>query len=208
MLAFATPETGAGSWSDASDGAAAVHVARFKAGDARAFEALYLLYFQSVFAYLRIVLQDSDDAEDATQQVFTRALEALPRFEPRAPFRAWLFTIARNQGLSTRRERGRVELNEPLALERRRPLEPAGEHSLGLSVHDHALLSAMRVLPPVQRQVLILRFVFDFASDEIGTIVDRSPDAVRQLQSRGLKALRSRLEPLRAAAQRPRQAAA
>ena len=54
-------------------------------------------YFARVYRYLRIRLQSEEDAADLTQQVFLKALDALPRYRTHgAPFAAWLFTIARH----------------------------------------------------------------------------------------------------------------
>lgn len=53
--------------------------ARIQAGDRELFGTLYMRYLDRVYGYLLVVLNNRDEAEDATQQVFTKALEALPR---------------------------------------------------------------------------------------------------------------------------------
>src|SRR5437588_517470 len=69
----------------------------------------------------------SHEAEDATQQVFLQAMEALPRYELRAvPFRAWLFRIVRNYSIKHLAKHSRVEVEDPDELDRRRG---AGEES-------------------------------------------------------------------------------
>src|SRR5262249_56004229 len=52
------------------------------------------------------------------------------------------------------------------------------------------ILSVLRSLPNDQREVLALRFVADLAIDDVATVIGRSPGAVKQLQRRGLLALR------------------
>ena len=65
--------------------------------DRAAFAPLYFRYRTQVYAYIRTRTTDAGDAEDLTQQVFLRALDALPRYSERGlPFVAWLFRIARN----------------------------------------------------------------------------------------------------------------
>jgi len=86
-------------------------VVRIHSGEPGAFQQLYNLYFDSVFAYLRLLLRNVHDAEDVTQDVFVRAYQALPSYTLRSqPFRAWLFTVARNAGMSHLRKLGRIEL--------------------------------------------------------------------------------------------------
>src|SRR5688572_10743623 len=72
--------------------AAAIAAARL---DPRAFAPLYQAYFDPVFRYCLRCIGDREDAAEATQEVFARALRALPRYRDQA-FRPWLFTIAHN----------------------------------------------------------------------------------------------------------------
>src|SRR4051794_15827870 len=95
-------------------------VTRIQAGDRDGYAELYMRYFDRVYGYLRMLLRDSHEAEDVTQQVFLRVLEALPKYERRRqPFRAWLFTIVRNHALTNLNKRQRFQLVEPEELDRR-----------------------------------------------------------------------------------------
>lgn len=172
-------------------------VAQAQEGNRAAFTALYERYFDRVYAYLRVALKDAQEAEDATQQVFTQALIALPSYELRAqPWRAWLFRIARNQALDHLRKRGRVEVEEPGAIERRRqPVGPGELRALQWTSDDELVLLIER-LPEAQRQVLALRYLLGFSGPEIAEVLDRSPGAVRQLHHRALRFLEQRLAAL------------
>jgi RNA polymerase sigma-70 factor (ECF subfamily) len=181
-----------------ADSEASALVRRFQAGDATAFEGLYTAYFGSVYAYLKMALRDSHEAEDATQQVFAAVFDYLPRYQDRGkPFRAWLFTIARHQGLASRRQgQARPCVTDPVVLERTR--ERAAQVGDASGLTDEGLLRLVESLPDAQRQVLFLRFAFDFQHPEIAAIVGRSPEAVRQLLTRALKTLRARFGATRA----------
>src|SRR6188768_3765760 len=72
-------------------------VAEAQAGDAWAFGSLFDHYHLPVYRYIASRVHRPSDAEDLTQLVFVKALEALPRYEARGiPFGGWLFRLARN----------------------------------------------------------------------------------------------------------------
>src|SRR5437016_14138461 len=64
-------------------------------GDAAAFGALYDRHVGAVYRYVYYRVRNAADAEDLASDVFTRALRAIPRYEPRHAFLAWLYRIAR-----------------------------------------------------------------------------------------------------------------
>jgi RNA polymerase sigma-70 factor (ECF subfamily) len=74
--------------------------------DPAAFADLYEHFLPIVYRYLLARLGSAEDAADLTQQVFTRALSALPGFKPNGPpFSAWLLRIARNAAIDASRRR-------------------------------------------------------------------------------------------------------
>jgi RNA polymerase sigma-70 factor (ECF subfamily) len=172
-------------------------VTRIQAGDRDGYGELYLRYFDRVYGYLRVALRDAHEAEDVAQQVFVKVLEGLPGYERRKqPFRAWLFVLVRNTVINELRQRHRLDVVEPQALDRQRELaeEPSKDEPGALNwITDRELLLFVERLPIAQRQVLVLRFMLDLPSSEIGEIVGRKPEDVRKLQERGLRFLQERL---------------
>ncbi len=68
-----------------------------RAGDGGAFGRLFDHYHRPVYRYVASRVRRPSDAEDLTQSIFVKALEALPRYESRGiPFGGWLFRLARN----------------------------------------------------------------------------------------------------------------
>lgn len=176
-------------------------VTQFQAGSDRQedFAVLYRRYFDRVYSYMRLVLNDPHEAEDATQQVFLNAFEALPRYERRRqPFRAWLFVIARNQGLNRlRTSRRPVTLMDPTDISRHEDVRSSDDVLTALGwLSDRDLLLLVERLPLAQRQALALRYMLDLSASQIAEILDRSPDDVRMLQHRALAFLRQRLAAL------------
>jgi RNA polymerase sigma-70 factor, ECF subfamily len=168
-------------------------VRHFQAGDQDAFRALYMRYFDAIYAYLLVALRDRGEAEDVAQQVFMKVFTALPRYEDRGlPFRGWLFRIARNSALGhLRRRRPAPEDPARLAAHADSRLNEFGEASL--TAADRDLMTALSRLPLSQRQVLFLRYTMDMSAAETAMVIGRSPQAVRQLQQRAMRTLRERL---------------
>jgi RNA polymerase sigma-70 factor (ECF subfamily) len=174
-------------------------VARFQAGERDAFAELYRRYFARVFSYLVPLVRDRHEAEDAVQNVFMKVLGALPRYERRErPFRAWLFTIVRNEGLMRLRSSARVEVRDPDEVTRSMESEADGDDPAAVLgwISDRELLMFVERLPLTQRQVLMMRFMLELTHTEIASILERTPADVRALQSRALRFLRARLSAL------------
>ncbi|HEX2102264.1 MAG TPA: sigma-70 family RNA polymerase sigma factor [Solirubrobacteraceae bacterium] len=182
-------------------------VARAQAGDREAMPELYLQHFDAVYSYMRVALRDEHEAEDATQEVFLKAMQALPRFELRAsvPFRAWLFRVARNELISRVRKGRWVQVEEPDRIAERTDAA-TGVAEVLECVSNADLMLLLERLPLPQRQVIALRFMLDLSTEEMCTVLDRSPEAVRQLEYRARRSLEDRLDALRRRGERRRNA--
>jgi len=168
-----------------------------QAGDERAFAELVAPYRAGLQAHCRRVLGSSHDAEDAMQETLLRAWRALPRFENRAPFRAWLYRIATNCAMTmagTRRASTVPIEDTPVVPERAAELSPPtpearAERREGVEL---ALLAAHEQLPSRQRAVLILREALDFSAGEVAESLDTTPAAVRSAHQRARAAVEPR----------------
>ncbi len=163
-----------------------------QAGDPTAVPSLYLRYFDRLYTYLHVALRDSHDAEDIAQEAFLSMLGALPEYEVRLsqPFRVLLFRIARNRSIDHLRKHGAVDIEAPEELDKLRDVlseDPSGAFD---SISDGDLAAYVRRLPMKQRQVLMLRYTLDFSTEEIGEVLESTPQAVRNLQHRALCFLR------------------
>lgn len=170
-------------------------VARIQAGEEGLFAEVYERYFDRVYGYLRIVLRKSHEAEDGTQDVFIKAFQGLPKYEARGrPFRAWLFTIARNHATSMLRKHKELVLESEELNSHREDGNGADGGAEELRwFSDREFLVLIERLPVAQRQVLALRYMLDLSNAEIGEILDRQPNAVRALQFRAIQTLKQRL---------------
>jgi RNA polymerase sigma-70 factor (ECF subfamily) len=168
-------------------------VARAQQGDADAFATLYEAFAPLVFSYLRRRMNGPAEAvEDLTADVFVRVYEKLDRYVDRGlPFSAWLFRMAHNQLIDDARKHARAtftsldhvtEVTEPAD-------EQAGQEYRQI-LDRETLEPALAQLTREQRQVLELRFLQGLSVAEAAAVLERSEDAVKKLQARGLMSLR------------------
>jgi RNA polymerase sigma-70 factor, ECF subfamily len=175
------------------DGLTTADLAGARRREPAAVTRIYAAYAPALFRFFVAAVGDRHQAEDLTGEVFKGALEGLPRF--RGPVEAlggWLFQIARHDLYDHRRklQRSRIEpLDENLseaaladgAVD---PEEVAIERLEGSRV-----LAALRELSPDQREVLLLRMAVDLTAPEVARILNKSTEAVKALQRRGLASL-------------------
>jgi RNA polymerase sigma-70 factor (ECF subfamily) len=174
-----------------SSEADSVLAARASAGDAEAFGALYDRYVDAVYRYVYYRVRNEAEAEDVTSDVFFKALRAMPRYQPRQPFLAWLYRIARNAVIDrVRRLRPQVAFEDALRHPNAdRVVDPnAGLDRLSDST---ALRSAISKLTPLQQEVIVLRYVEGLDTKQIGRIIGRRDGTVRGIEFRALGMLRA-----------------
>ncbi len=161
-------------------------------GDAAAFAGLYEAFAPRLRRFLRYQVSDVDTAEDLLQQVFVKMIEALPRYRAHGvPFAAWVFRIARNLVIDTRRT---AHPAAPIELAEDHPAQDEGPERTAERADDRArLMVALDGLPADQRDVLIWRFFGELSPMETASAMGRSTEAVRSLQHRAVLALRTSL---------------
>jgi RNA polymerase sigma-70 factor (ECF subfamily) len=159
------------------------------------FAALYRLYLERVYRYLRARVRDDELAADLTQQVFVKALQSLPGYQERGlPFAAWLFRIARNQVVDEGRRRRDI-----VALDLLPELASAGgwdnpeQASLRREALDR-LRTLVGELSLDERELLALRFAARLSSREIATVVGKREEAVKRRLTRLLRTLKDRYD--------------
>jgi RNA polymerase sigma-70 factor (ECF subfamily) len=154
---------------------------------------VYTAYAPALFRFFLAAVGDRPTAEDLTSDVFKSAIEDLPRF--RGPVEAlggWLFRIAHHDLSDYRRRQVRnlVQPLDDLLEEAALAGKVVDPEQLALDrVEGDRVLAALRELTPDQRQVLLLRLVADLTAPEVAGILNKSTDAVKALQHRGLASL-------------------
>src|SRR4051794_9572106 len=144
-------------------------------GNEAASEAAYARPHRGILSFCRHMLGSADEAEDAVQQTFISAYDALQADRRDIRLKAWLYTIARNRCLSILRARR----EQPAELDE---LPVAG---LSEEVQQRAdlrdLLGDLHGLPVDQRAALVLSEVGDLSHAEVGAIVGCEVAKVKSL---------------------------
>lgn len=158
--------------------------------DAGAWRTIFEEHYRHVFAFVRYRVQSATDAEDIASQVFEIAYSHADRFDYRGtPIEAWLMGIARNLCRDHIKKRVRRGFEEELD-EQSGPTEP---DESGLIDLQYDLRQAMAQLTGDQQEVLSLRFLMDRSVEETARAMNRSEDAVKNLQRRALAAMQRAL---------------
>lgn len=151
-------------------------------------EALQLLQ-GTVFSFSMKVCGQREDAEDTMQEVLVKSLPYLPKFDSPRALLVWLYRVAKNRCLMSRR-RSKFAPKQDLSLEQLMPdkleLEllakegPATPESQAIrSEQARRLREAVQKLPPQYRIILVLRDMEGLADDEVAEITGLKPGNVR-----------------------------
>jgi RNA polymerase sigma-70 factor, ECF subfamily len=164
-------------------------VLRAQARDRAALEELYLLHFDRIYSYLQLLVGNRHDAEDLTNQTFIRMLERIDRFVWRqVPFSAWLFRIAHNLAMDHFRA-GRRWQPEAEPPESEDAMEQSAEEAALHAIGQKRLFAMIERLTHDQKQVLTLKFAFDFSNADVAAILGKTEGAIKLLQHRALATL-------------------
>ena len=169
-------------------------IGRMARGDDTAIQALYARYSRVLFGILVKSLNDRSEAEEALQDLFTKAWSKAGSYEPdRASPYTWLCVMARSIAIDRLRKRrrrpGHEELDEDV-----RPVS-SGEPSAGdlADVRDtgRELRNILDCLSPYQRKCISLAYFKGFSHAEIAAELNRPLGSVKSDIRRGLLRLRS-----------------
>jgi len=157
-------------------------------GDNRAFSELYRRHIDMIYRYAYARVRDATVAEDLTAQVFLKAFEGLPNYEPRGvPFSAWLYRIAHARTVDYWRQQQRRQ--EVGLLESLPATDPQPEDIVVARSEWKAAVDLLAQLTDDQRDVIILRFIEDMSLAEVAETLEKTVGAVKALQHRALASL-------------------
>src|SRR5579862_8990088 len=178
-------------------------LARARAGDQDAFRQLTEPHRRELQAHCYRILGSAQDAEDAVQETLLAAWRGLGGFEERSSVRTWLYRVATSRCLNTLRASSRrVTMDGPqswpdppeptrlggvpwlepypdLLLDQLTSAEPGPEARYeATEAISLAFITALQLLPPRQRAVIVLCDVLGFGRAEAAGILQATTDSV------------------------------
>jgi RNA polymerase sigma-70 factor, ECF subfamily len=158
-------------------------------GDDAALEQALALLQNTVFSFSMRVCGQREDAEDTMQEVLLKSVPHLPKFDSPKALVVWLYKVAKNRCLMSRR-RSKFTPNPDLSLEElmpdRKELEQLSNDG---SINPEAfairseeagrLRDAIQRLPPQYRIVLVLRDMEGLTDEEVAEITGLRSGTVR-----------------------------
>jgi RNA polymerase sigma-70 factor, ECF subfamily len=142
--------------------------------------------------YARVLLRDTDAADDLVQDCLERALSRLPLWRrPDGNLRAWLFTILRHIQLNQCRSAARHPA--PLSVNNNNDAPSAGDEQIS-RIEAVEALAAFRRLPDDQREVLALVVIEGLRYREVAALLGISIGTVMSRLARGRERLRRLVE--------------
>jgi RNA polymerase sigma-70 factor (ECF subfamily) len=166
-------------------------VARCCAGEREAFCVLVNRYQRVIYSIALNMLGNAEDAEDAAQETFVRAYEALHRYKPKGHFSAWLRRIVVNLCINQKRHPATVSLDDVDPAASCLTDDPA---SLVIAEAEaQAVRRAVGGLPPAYRAVVVLRFLDELSYHDIAQSLGVSVSTVAARLHHAKEMLRERL---------------
>ena len=165
-------------------------VARGKTGDQQALSELVARHEGVAFRVALGILRDEEQAADAAQEAFIKALRALDRFRGDAAFRTWLLTIVANEARGALRKNNRrkeADLDDRTVL-----VDPGqGPDDAVLAAEQATVLRGfLAKLPEKQRLAVSLRVYDGLSFREVGALIGSSEGSARVNYHHGIRRLR------------------
>jgi RNA polymerase sigma-70 factor (ECF subfamily) len=191
-------------------------VARLRAGDEQAFEALVARHYATMLAVARSYVRSRAVAEEVVQEAWLGVLQSLDRFEGRSSLKTWIVAILVNKAKTRAQREGRsvpftaLEGDEPA-------VDPARFRGPGDTYPGHwrssparwgaapdvitqdretlrVAMGAIAALPPAQQTVIRMRDLEGSSAEEVCTALDISAANQRVLLHRARSRVRAALE--------------
>ncbi|SFM39794.1 RNA polymerase sigma factor SigX [Halopseudomonas yangmingensis] len=156
-----------------------------------AYEELMRRYQRTLFNVCARYLGNERDADDVTQEVMLKVLHGLRNFEGKSRFKTWLYSITYNECITQyRKEKRKRRLLDALSLD---PQEEVVQPRESIPAASKGLDALLVNVNPIDREILVLRFVAELEFQEIAEIMHLGLSATKMRYKRALDKLRDQL---------------
>lgn len=171
---------------------------RYRDGDAAAFETLYARHKGALYRYFLRQCSNESLAEELFQDVWMKLIKARDRYEPRASFSTWLYTLAHNRLVDHYRRSGhRAALHESTGRTDPETLPGAASETPDQRTHSRLLverlLELLKGLPGPQREAFLLREEGGLGVEAIAVATGVSKETAKSRLRYALRRLRDGL---------------
>ena len=168
-------------------------VARLKANDDAAYREVVARFGDPLYGYIYSLTGDHHLSEDILSETYLRTVEKIDTYTfYGAPFKAWLYRIAHNLAINALKRANRLVGAEALETAAPPVDDPATTIAVRLEIDE--LRTALGTLTEEQQQVVMLRFVAEQSTAEVAQALEKTENAIKQLQFRALRSLGRLLE--------------
>jgi len=170
---------------------------RYRDGDVRAFECLYQRHKTMLYRYVQRMCKQPEMANDVFQDVWSKIISQRDRYEVRAQFRTFLYTIARNAALDSLRRHSAEHINDWTDINdhaEQLPDDSASPEKQAVTTQlKQDLKLELEKLPAAQREVFVLFEDAELDLHEIAAITGTSAETTKSRLRYAVNKLRAAL---------------
>jgi len=155
-------------------------VRAFKNGDVSGYNRIVLKYQEQVYWVARKMVNDHDDANDLTQEVFIKVYSALKDFREESNLFTWLYRITMNFCLNhVTKPKTKMTVSVEEVVEPMFSSDQSADERIDEEIRREAIMEAIETLPKQQRAVFNMRYYDNIPYEEISKIMKRSVGGVK-----------------------------
>ncbi|MEI6807601.1 MAG: sigma-70 family RNA polymerase sigma factor [bacterium] len=169
---------------------------RLQNGETAAFDVIFEKHRRGVFSYVRGMVNDNGLAEDIVQECFLELVKNIARIKPEQGAGGWLYRVARNRAIDVLRARKNWFDSDKTELADKRPAEeladerPTPSENAVAREREANVRMALEMLPPKERDILLLRYFGDLKFNDIAKLRRRPLGTVLWQATRSLEKIR------------------